>query len=96
MYIAEHAFAGEIRQRGHHATLSAAAGAARKAVALPKVRSPKSAVFGGGILQLVFQFLARAVCPLKWTLQNVSKSIVCFLDLSTFVDSCFLDSYIFQ
>ena len=33
-------------------TSSAAAGAARKAVALPKVRSPKSAVFGGGILHL--------------------------------------------
>ena len=53
MHIAEHAFAGEIRQRGHHATSSAAAGAARKAVALLKVRSPKSAVFGGGILHFI-------------------------------------------
>ena len=32
-------------------------------------------------------FLASAVCPLKWTLQNMSKNIVCFLDLSTFVDT---------
>ena len=32
-------------------------------------------------------FLASALCPLKWTLQNVIKSIVCFLVLSTFVDS---------
>ena len=53
MHIAEHAFAGEIRQRGHHATSSAAARAARKAVALLKVRSPKSAVFGGGILHFI-------------------------------------------
>ena len=35
------------------------------------------------------QFLASAFCPLKWTLQKESNGIVCFLALSTFVDSCF-------
>ena len=45
---------------------------------------------------IVFLFLASAFCPLKWTLQKESKGIVCFLDLSTFVDSSFLDSDIFQ
>ena len=62
---------------------------APRSEAASRCHSPKSAVFGGGILQLVFQFLARAFCPLKWTLQKESKGIVCLLDLSTFVDSSF-------